>query len=148
MLIDQAGIARLIPHSGAMVLIDGVLEWDSDHIRCRATSHRDLDNPLRDGRGLPCLSGIEYAAQAMATHGALVSQKGPGPPAVGYLANVRDLACFTEWLDTAPVVLEIWAQCLFQERLRSLYQFTLSGDGVPLLSGRAAVVYAPVGDMR
>ncbi|MHB1605083.1 MAG: hypothetical protein ACYCTV_01630 [Leptospirales bacterium] len=143
MLIDQSGISRLIPHSGAMVLLDGVLDWDADHIRCIATSHHHVDNPLRDCGRLHCLCGIEYAAQAMAIHGSLVNLNGDGPPGRGYLASIRDLEYSTEWLDTAPAVLEIWAKCLLHDGSRSIYQFILSGLGTTLLSGRAAVVYIP-----
>ena len=44
MLIDRAGIAARIPHQGRMCLLDGVLEWDAERIRCCATSHRDPAN--------------------------------------------------------------------------------------------------------
>ena len=61
----------MIPHTGAMCLLDGVLQWDTSTIQCVSRSHRDAHNPLRiDGR-LPTLCGIEYAAQAMAVHGGL-----------------------------------------------------------------------------
>lgn len=144
MLIDRAGIARLIPHSGAMVLLDGVIDWDAEHIRCIATSHRNVDNPLRHCGRLHCLCGIEYAAQTMAIHGSLVKQNGQnghGVPSRAYLASIRDLVYTTEWLDTAPAVLEIWAKCLFHNGSRSIYQFILSGEDISLLGGRAAVVY-------
>ncbi len=140
MLIDRTGIARLIPHSGAMVLINGVIDWNTEHILCVATSHRDRDNPLRHGGRLHCLSGVEYAAQAMATHGSLVARNAHRKAGRGYLASLRDLEYFTDWLDTAPEVLEIWAKCLFHDRSRSIYQFTLSAEGSTLLSGRAAVI--------
>jgi len=144
MLIDKAGIEKLIPHSGAMVLIDGVLDWDEEDIRCIATSHHNVDNPLRICGGVPSLCGIEYAAQVMAIHGRLASRKEHGMPNQGYLASVRDLEYSLEWLDASPPVLEIWAHCLFHDGPRSIYQFALSGEGAPLLSGRAAVVYLPV----
>ena len=140
MLIDQIGISRLIPHSGSMVLINGVIDWNSDHILCIATSHRDIDNPLRQGGRLHYLCGIEYAAQAMAAHGSLVARNANRIPGRGYLASLRELEYFTDWLDTAPEMLEIWAKCLFHDRSRSIYQFTLSAEGSTLLSGRAAVI--------
>lgn len=143
MLIDQAGIEKLIPHSGAMVLIDSVLDWDEEAIRCVATSHHHVDNPLRNCGRLHCLCGIEYAAQAMAIHGSLAARKKHGLPSRGYLASVRDLEYSIEWLDTAPPVLAVWAQCLFHDGFRSIYQFALSGEGATLLRGRAAVVYVP-----
>ena len=66
-------IATLIPHTGAMVLLDRVEAWDTDGILCRARSHLDDDNPLRrDGRLAACC-GLEYALQAAALHGALIA---------------------------------------------------------------------------
>ena len=43
--LDRDWIARHIPHQGSMCLLDGVEEWDAQHILCRATSHRAPDNP-------------------------------------------------------------------------------------------------------
>ncbi len=45
--MTKAEIAGLIPHAGAMCLLDGVLEWDEQRVRCVAHSHRDAANPLR-----------------------------------------------------------------------------------------------------
>ena len=71
--LDRAAIAARIPHHGTMCLLDAVDAWDSESIRCRATSHRDPANPLRDAGSLPATAAIEYAAQAMAVHGALLA---------------------------------------------------------------------------
>ena len=61
-----------------MCLLDAVLDWDDARITCRATSHADPANPLRaDGR-LGAANGIEYAAQAMAVHGALLAKLARG----------------------------------------------------------------------
>ena len=88
MRLNRAGIAGLIPHSGAMCLLDGVVAWDAWRIRCTSRSHRDPHNPLRaDGR-LPALCAIEYAAQAMAVHGSLAGSIS-APPRAGFLASVR-----------------------------------------------------------
>ena len=103
MLIEKPDIARLIPHAGAMCLLDAVLDCDAIRIRCATTSHRDLGNPLRRSSQLGILCGVEYAAQAMALHGALAAT-GAGTArsaatGAGYLASGRDLACHTDRLD-------------------------------------------------
>ena len=69
--LDRAGIAARIPHAGSMCLLHALLDWSATTIACSAVSHRDADNPLRDAHGLPAAAAIEYAAQAMALHGAL-----------------------------------------------------------------------------
>jgi len=98
MLIGADQIRALVPHSGKMCLLERVLDWDEQSIRCETSSHLDMDNPLRrDGR-LSSICGIEYAAQAMALHAALCSNAG-APARHGYLASVRDANCTTAVLD-------------------------------------------------
>jgi predicted hotdog family 3-hydroxylacyl-ACP dehydratase len=144
MLIDKGEIANRIPHAGEMCLLEGVIEWDATTIRCIARSHRDANNPLRSCERLPALCGVEYAAQAMALHGALSGAVGQRARS-GYLASVRDLVCHVERLDTLSGDLAIDAEKLLGDELRVIYQFRLYGDGAELISGRAAVVLDAAG---
>jgi predicted hotdog family 3-hydroxylacyl-ACP dehydratase len=140
-LIDKLGIARLIPHAGAMCLLDGVLCWDVTQIRCATGSHLALDNPLRrDGR-LGALCGVEYAAQAMAVHGALTASATPAsdPPCDGYLASLRAVTVRADRLDLLPGTLTVEAERLHGDADRAIYGFTLRHANRILLSGRAAV---------
>jgi predicted hotdog family 3-hydroxylacyl-ACP dehydratase len=141
--LDRDAIAGLIPHAGRMCLLDAVLDWTTSTIRCRASSHRDPDNPLsRHGR-LGVLCGIEYAAQAMAAHGRLSALGGP-PPAAGYLASVRDLISHVDRLDLVAGDLLIMAERLLGNSRQAVYAFALSSAGRPLLEGRTAVLLHPV----
>lgn len=137
--LDRAGIAARIPHAGTMCLLDAVLDWSSETIRCRATSHRDADNPLRaDGRlGVAC--GVEYAAQAMAVHGALLAPAGD-KPRQGYLASVRGVDFFAARLDDVAGDLDVEAERISGDGDNVLYRFAVRGDGRLLLAGRAAVI--------
>lgn len=137
--LDHDAIAARIPHRGQMCLLDRVLAWDEVSIRCRATSHRDADNPLRDPTGLPPASGIEYAAQAMAVHGALVASVA-GTPRIGYLASVRSVTLHVGRLDTISDDLDIRAERVTGDDRSILYTFVVEAAGEPLVSGRAAVV--------
>jgi len=71
--IDAGSIRELIPHAGTMCLLEHVVAFDDTSIRCETRSHLDVNNPLRYKGRLSSLCGIEYAAQAMALHGALKS---------------------------------------------------------------------------
>jgi predicted hotdog family 3-hydroxylacyl-ACP dehydratase len=138
-LIDKSGIARLIPHSGAMCLLDGVLSWDDARICCVSGGHRSPDHPLRRNGQLGILCGVEYAAQAMAVHGALAS----GSPSLsGYLASVRTVRCHADRLDLMPGDLHVEAERLHGEAGRAIYRFNLAHDDRVLLEGRTAVVLA------
>jgi len=138
-VLDRAGIATRIPHQGSMCLLDSAVAWDDAHIHCRAASHAAQDNPLRaDGR-LGAATGIEYAAQAMALHGALLASP-DGAARQGYLASVRKLQLHTTRLDDLPGQIDIRAERLSGDSGTILYQFRLEHAGRTLLEGRAVVV--------
>ena len=142
--LDHAGIAARIPHRGGMCLLAAVDGWDDASIRARATSHRDPHNPLREPSGLPATSAIEYAAQAMAVHGALLAPCG-GTPRVGYLASVRDVRIGVAYLDRIAGELEVRAERLTGNDDQVLYAFTIAVAGTTLVSGRAAVILVASG---
>lgn len=134
-------LTQLLPHRGQMVLLDEVLDWDAERIRCLAHSHHRPDNPLRDGGQLSIYAGIEYAAQAMAAHAGL-SATGDGPARRGYVATVSKLRAHTARLDDQPAPLCIEARRLVANDESSLYRFELGAQGEPLLSGQLLVVLA------
>ncbi|WP_434735515.1 hypothetical protein [Candidatus Accumulibacter necessarius] len=84
-------------------------------ITCRASSHTDPANPLRAEGRLGAASGIEYAAQAMAVHGALLAEASE-PPRQGYLTSLRGVTLHVARLDDLPGELKVRAE-------------RLSGDG-------------------
>lgn len=139
MPVSRAEIERMIPHAGAMCLLDEVLGWNETTIRCVSRSHRGADNPLRAGAALPALCGIEYAAQAMAVHGGLCSAVQEKPQA-GYLASISDVVCHAERLDDITSELLIDAEKIAGDAERVLYRFALTAGGRLLLRGMAAVV--------
>jgi predicted hotdog family 3-hydroxylacyl-ACP dehydratase len=138
-MIDKAELSHLIPHAGAMCLLDHVSSWDARSIRCVAMSHRDPANPLAaDGRlGAAC--GIEYAAQAMAVHGGLSGVTEQRPKA-GYLMSLRGLTLHRTYLDDLEDELIIEVERLAGEGTQVSYRFNLTCAGQPVLAGRAAVL--------
>lgn len=139
MLADKAAIARVIPHAGDMCLLDGVLKCDAQRIRCLSSSHRDPANPMRCGDELSALCGIEYAAQAMAVHGAWDAQYDSKPRA-GYLAALRDVSCARMRLDDLADDLIIEAEKIMGDDARVIYQFNIHAGASRIMSGRATVV--------
>ena len=152
MPLDRRWIEQHIPHKGRMCLLDEVLAWDAARVRCRSSTHRAADNPLRaHGRhGAAC--GIEYAAQAMAVHGALIAASAPLAStvsshvrgsigaAVGYLASVRNVALHVSRLDDLEQELIAAAERVTGDGRTVLYEFSVSSAGRVLLSGRASIV--------
>jgi predicted hotdog family 3-hydroxylacyl-ACP dehydratase len=137
MQLNRAWIEAHIPHQGRMCLLDEVMAWGPEHIRCRSQTHRAPDNPLRSHGSLGVSCGIEYAAQAMAIHGALVNG---GRPEVGFLASLREVRFFVLRLDDIESELICEATHIAGDALTALYEFTLRDSATLLLQGRASVV--------
>jgi len=124
-----------------MCLLDSVLDWDAERIRCTASSHRDPANPLRNAQCLPVVAGLEYAAQGMAVHGVLVSDAGPAR--AGYLAALRDVRLGQRPLDSFDTPLEILAERLMADAHSCIYAMRLQSGGEFILSARATVIQEP-----
>ena len=139
MPLDHAWLLAHIPHQGSMCLLDRIDSWDSHHIRCSASSHRAPDNPLRAHGRLGAACGIEYAAQAMAAHGALLAAA-DSPPRAGYLASVRGVELRVARLDDVAADLRVEAERVSGDDNTILYGFSVFAGHELLLSGRAIVV--------
>jgi len=143
-----------------MCLLDEVLDWNAQRIRCRTATHRAPDNPLRSHDRLGIACGIEYAAQAMALHGALaggaangaangaVDALAGGPSRVGLLAGVRDVRFLVLRLDDIESDLICEVNHLAGDNLTALYEFALRDRDRSLLSGRASVILNAGGRLK
>lgn len=129
-------IAQLVPQQGPMCLLSSVVQHDAASIVCDAVSHRDARNPLRHVDRLPALAGIEYAAQALAAHCALLG----GAAGRGLLAGVREVALQVERLDDIEEPLQVRAERLVADGRHLLYAFSVKAGTRLLVSGRVAVV--------
>jgi len=153
MPLDRQWIEQHIPHKGRMCLLDEVLSWDARRIRCRSGTHRSADNPLRSHGRLGAACGIEYAAQAMAVHGALIAASAPLAStmatsirpsigsSVGYLASVRNVSLHVARLDDVEADLIALAERITGDGRTVLYEFSVSSAEQALLSGRASIVF-------
>lgn len=144
--IEREWIVSRIPHQGAMCLLDGVESWDEQNIVCRAGSHRAFDNPLRAQNSLGIANAIEYAAQAMAVHGALLIEekiKSTGAaiaPQSGYLTSVRQVNWHRARFDDIDTDLRVRANRLSGNDVHVLYAFEIHAGDMLLIDGRASVV--------
>jgi predicted hotdog family 3-hydroxylacyl-ACP dehydratase len=139
-LLDHPAIEALVPHKGSMCLLASVRSSDADRIHCTATSHTDPGNPLRSRSGLLASAAIEYAAQAAAVHGALVSRSTGHAGQPGFLASARGVAFHCLRLDDLPGELDVHAERSAGDARQLLYTFDVSHRGQPVAHGRLAVV--------
>jgi predicted hotdog family 3-hydroxylacyl-ACP dehydratase len=173
--MNHSAICARLPHAGRMCLLERLESWDGDSITCIATSHRDTDNPLRSSGRLHAVAGVEYAAQVVALHGNLLSATDTPtamdggsagreavsegslihwtnagavfrPPAIGYLASVRDLKLDLEDLGTVPEDLRVTARRLSGDASGFIYEFEIRAGARAVLSGRLAAKLLAAGD--
>ena len=144
MPVGKAHIATLIPHTGAMCLLDAVTAWDEDAIVCVANSHRDPANPLRRQGRLSVIHAFEYGAQAAAAHGGLCARRVGQTAPPGYLAALRDARWFVADLDSVAAPLEVTAHQLLHEAGRCIYAIRVSVGEQTLAEARIIIVPQPV----
>jgi predicted hotdog family 3-hydroxylacyl-ACP dehydratase len=136
--IGPEGVAALIPHAGAMRLIDRVDAVAAEDVVCSTRSHLAPENPLRSNGIVPASAAIEYAAQAMAVHAALTrnAPTGGGPPRRGFLVVASGVTWSADRLDGTDAPLTIKATRLASMGDGAQYAFTVesqaeSAEGIP-----------------
>lgn len=131
---------HLIPHRGAMSLLDRVVDFDNQRIQMTAFSHRDITNPLRSEGRLRAVNLCEYAAQTMAVHGGLLAARAGKTAAPGFLVSLRAVKLERGYIDDLAGPLHIHAEKLLDDATSWQYAFRVEyGDGI-IASGRAAVM--------
>ena len=124
-----------------MCLLDEVIEWSPAGIRCRTATHRSAGNPLRARGELGAACAIEYAAQAMALHGALLAPGVAPTPRAGMLASTRGVTLNVARLDDVPGELIVSASYVHGDAAMVLYGFAVSSAAAVLVTGRAAIAF-------
>ncbi len=134
-------IAARIPHQGQMCLLSRVVSASPEGLTCAADSHLAPDNPMILNGCLGAACGIEYAAQAMALHGALMAdQRSAERSKMGFLVSVRSVSLHVSRLDDVAAELTVSVLCEADNGDHCVYGFSLSAAGKPLLHGRALVM--------
>jgi len=126
-----------------MCLLERVEVWDDDTILCSTHSHKDLNNPLRKGGRLSAIHGLEYGAQAMALHGALLAKREEIPFRGAYVAAVHDLRLLAARLDTLPHRLRVEARRLLTVPGGVVYHVIIDSGGRPVVTARVTVMPRP-----
>ena len=134
-ILNHNEIMSRLPHSGSMSLLHEVIQADDHSLTALANSHLDIDNPLRLEDKIATVNGIEYAAQAMAVHGSLLSDA----PQAGYIASVRNIEIKVPQLPETQAPLMIKVEQLMSNENGFTYQFHISCEQQLLISGKITV---------
>jgi len=130
----------MIPHAGAMCLLDSVESWDEHAILCLSHSHRDPHNPLIKNGRLSSIHAVEYGAQAMAVHGCLLARARGEQLKPGYLAALKEVKLQTAYLHDLTGPLAIKAEQLIAGGGNLMYTFEVSSGKQTIATARATVV--------
>ena len=139
-MLKSDAIRELVPHHGAMCLIDAVEFWDASSIACTTAQHRSPGNPLALEGRLSVVHAIEFAAQAMAIHGALVIAARHATLRMGLLLSVRDCRFHCDRLDQVAGDLHVKARRLAGNAIMLMYGFSVSAGTQCLAEGRVSVL--------
>jgi predicted hotdog family 3-hydroxylacyl-ACP dehydratase len=141
-MLDKAEWAHLIPHAGAMCLLDAVAAWDATAIHAVSRVHRDTAHPLRAHGRLHAIHLAEYGAQAGAVHGALRARAaGDETIRPGVLVTLRDVCLHAQRIDDLEGELDVHAACLLADAHGAQYRFVIEHRGTRLVEGRCAVIH-------
>jgi predicted hotdog family 3-hydroxylacyl-ACP dehydratase len=82
-------IRELVPHSGAMSLLDRVVASGSDTLTAEVAIHPGCMFFSQSMQGVGSWVGIEYMAQAIAAHAGMLAKQEGGQVKVGFLLGSR-----------------------------------------------------------
>ena len=142
MSVDVARLYERLPHSGSMRLIEQVVQWGPDSVRCRSRNHRDPANPLRTAGGLRAVCVIEYAAQAAALHAVLLADHDAAADVTGskksraLLALVNGLELDTAYLHDGDGDLIVEGNVDYRSGDAVIYRFEAFDGTRPIARGR------------
>lgn len=80
-------VADLIPHSGSMVLLDRIVDYDDQGLTAELVVR--ADGLLGDDESVPAWAGIEYMAQAIAAFAGMMATQAGEPIRLGFLLGTR-----------------------------------------------------------
>lgn len=105
-------VAPLVHHRGSMLLLDRLLQVDTQSAACEWTVTPDCALMV-PGRGIPGYAAIECMAQCIAAHAGAQARIDSRPPPMGLLLGTRVFTTSVEWLQVGETYR---AEC--QELLR------------------------------
>lgn len=137
----QHDIEQVIPHRGAMRLIDRVLEWSEPDITVALTV--PLDGPFHETGGVPAWVGIEYMAQAIGAWSGCRARSHGKPPRIGFLLGTRRYTAEVGYF--APgAALRVRAHCeLINSDGLGMFACRILRDDDQLLASANISVYQP-----
>lgn len=129
-------IADLLPHSGAMVLLDEVVEHGEERIVTRVKLH--ASSLFAEGGRIPALVAIEYMAQTIGAYAGMRARALGQPIRIGYLLGTRELALRVDAFDPGDELV-VEARHVFGDEQLGSFDCVVSRAGTAVASALVSV---------
>lgn len=120
-------VAEVVPHAGAMRLIDELLQADADGCVARATVR--ATQLFVDDDGMPGWVGIEYMAQTIAAWAGAQDRAAGRAPGIGFLLGSRRYECDVPAFPVGSVLTVVARKELAGDNGLGMFACTLSIAG-------------------
>jgi len=134
-------LANLLPHAGAMILLDKVCQFDEDGLTALATV-KPGPYSLDDG-ALPPWLGLELMAQAVGAWAGCRAQLAGRSPDLGFLLGTRRYDCHADKLPAGIVLTVSAKRSLIDNSGMAVFECTLAADGRLLAEARLNIYQPP-----
>jgi predicted hotdog family 3-hydroxylacyl-ACP dehydratase len=120
-------LSELLAHSGEMMFLDKVIQFDGQSMTTEVTVRGD--GLFGDGKSVPALVGIEYMAQTISAHGRLMDRLAKRPTFLGFLLGTR---VYTSNVDNfvAGMVLTVAVKEIIQGQGLGVFDCKITAAGV------------------
>jgi predicted hotdog family 3-hydroxylacyl-ACP dehydratase len=120
-------VAALIPHSGDMVWLDRITDYDHQSLTAELAVRGD--GLLGGDESVPAWAGIEYMAQTIAAYAGMMARQANEPIRLGFLLGTRrynsNVAAFKVGL-----MLTIRVERIMQDGGLGVFDCRIQGEGV------------------
>ena len=125
---SRYSVAELVPHSGKMSLLTGILDYGDDWLQAEVEITRE--SMFADAQGVPAWIGLEYMAQAIAAYSGLQERLHGGKPKIGFLLGSRKYLCNAERFQIGQKLrLKVYPEILGDNGL-NVFKCELQGEGI------------------
>ena len=120
-------VEELVPHSGKMVLLNQVIEFDEENMVAEVIV-RD-EGLFGDGKTVPAWLGIEYMAQTIAALGGMKRRLAGKPLNLGFLLGTRRFICNVGTF-TVGSIFTVSVKRLVEDQGLGVFDCRISAEGI------------------
>ena len=125
--MKKFAVEELVPHSGRMVLLNRVIEFDEENMVAEVIVGDD--GLFGDGKIVPAWLGIEYMAQTIAALGGMKRRLAGKPLDLGFLLGTRRYDCNVATFAVGSV-LTVSVKRLVEDQGLGVFDCHIKSDGI------------------